>query len=411
MSTTGQARHFGEYGLFERPVDARNPPATRCSAQAVGDRYNPAGKPPCTYSNRADCELGDLTGKFGFFPQSRVASQFFDNNLPLGGTNSIVGRSVVLSDSDGARWICATIAPMTDANVNAAGQNCSQLAAMGSCAVKVFTTAALIAGIGRDNVSALLPTSCPTLQGADGAGSAADLTPAPLPTDDPSLADAPATTLVLTMAGTLSDFTPAKLASVKTSLASAAGISESLIDINIKSGSVVLEATMPSSGATIVMSQIQSGALKQLGGATVESVAISTTALSLEATDAPVPVSATAVPVDTMTTSPVSQASAAPSSEPPSRVPSTAMPPSRAPSTAMPSGAAALIGAPAKAATSNVPARYDGCLPRDPGAMFRPPCIAYALRLATHAVSDMCRAAPATVLTLAALAAAALLVS
>jgi hypothetical protein len=290
---------------------------------------------------------------------------------------------------------------MTDANVNAAGQNCSQLAAMGSCAVKVFATAALIAGIGRDNVSALLPTSCPTLQGADGAGSAADLTPAPLPTDDPSLADAPATTLVLTMAGTLSDFTPAKLASVKTSLASAAGISESLIDINIKSGSVVLEVTMPSSGATIVMSQIQSGALKQLGGATVESVAISTTALSLEATDAPVPVSATAVPVDTMTTSPVSQASAAPSSEPPSRVPSTAMP----------SGAAALIGAPAKAATSNVPARYDGCLPRDPGAMFRPPCIAYALRLATHAVSDMCRAAPATVLTLAALAAAALLVS
>ena len=316
MSTTGQARHFGEYGVFERPVDARNPPATRCSAQAVGDRYNPAGKPPCTYSNRVDCALGDLTGKFGFFPQSRVASQFFDNNLPLGGTNSIVGRSIVLSDSDGARWICATIAPMTDANVNAAGQNCSQLAAMGSCVGKVFATAALIAGI---NVSALFPTSCPTLQGAAGAGSAADLTPAPRPTE-----------------------------------------------------SVAISTTAPTTGP------------------------------SLPATDDPAPVPrATAVPVDTMTTSPVAQASAAPSSKPPSGVPSTAMP----------SGAAALIGAPAKAATSNVPARYDGCLPRDPGAMFRPPCIPYALRPATHAVRDMCRAAPATVLTLAALVAAALLVS
>ena len=101
--------------------------------------------------------------------------------------------------------------------------------------------------------------------------------PRSAPTPTPPSSAAPLTTLTLTMAGTVSDFTPAVLASIKTSLGTAAGISQSLISIgNVRAGSVVVPVTMPSSVAAIVVSQILSGTLQQLGGVTVEGVAIDT---------------------------------------------------------------------------------------------------------------------------------------
>ena len=84
------------------------------------------------------------------------------------------------------------------------------------------------------------------------------------------------TTLVLTMAGTLNDFTPTVLTSIKSSLAKAAGILESLITVRVQSGSVVLQAMMPSTAAASVASQIRSRTLKQLGAVTIESVAVLT---------------------------------------------------------------------------------------------------------------------------------------
>jgi hypothetical protein len=79
------------------------------------------------------------------------------------------------------------------------------------------------------------------------------------------------------VAGTVEEFAPgsAKLASVKTSLASAAGISESLVTVEVNAGSVALLVTMPQGAATSVVSQIQSGTLKQLGAVTVESITTS----------------------------------------------------------------------------------------------------------------------------------------
>ena len=86
------------------------------------------------------------------------------------------------------------------------------------------------------------------------------------------------------MAGSLGDFTPTVLNSIKSSLATAAGISASLVSVEAQSGtrrrSVVLKATMPSGAATSVMAQIQSGTLKQLGGVTVEGVAVGTVSTS-----------------------------------------------------------------------------------------------------------------------------------
>jgi hypothetical protein len=92
-------------------------------------------------------------------------------------------------------------------------------------------------------------------------------------------------TLTISMAGSLSDCTSALLTSVIASLATAAGIAQSLITVTVQSPSeprrlqprgVVLRATMPSSGAASVVSQIQSGTLTHLGGVLVQGVAVST---------------------------------------------------------------------------------------------------------------------------------------
>ena len=80
-------------------------------------------------------------------------------------------------------------------------------------------------------------------------------------------------TLALTLAGSVSEFTPLELSNVKESLAKAAGVSESAITLNVQPGSVVLQATMPSSAAARVQSQYQEGALTKLGRFTVEKVA------------------------------------------------------------------------------------------------------------------------------------------
>jgi hypothetical protein len=128
-----------------------------------------------------------------------------------------------------------------------------------------------------------LASSTPT---ADPRGTGVNLA-SPTPTADPRGTPTPnstPTTLLLTMAGSLGDFTPTVLDSIKSSLATAAGISASLVSVEVQSGtrrrSVVLKATMPSGAATSVMAQIQSGTLKQLGGLTVEGVAVGTVSTS-----------------------------------------------------------------------------------------------------------------------------------
>eukprot|EP00466_Bigelowiella_natans_P012156 jgi/Bigna1/128716/aug1.7_g3424 len=57
------------------------------------------------------CEIGDLSGKHGQFSAAIVNAEYNDTNLPLFGVNSIVGRSIVIHASGGARMACATIMP------------------------------------------------------------------------------------------------------------------------------------------------------------------------------------------------------------------------------------------------------------------------------------------------------------
>ena len=88
-----------------------------CSAASVGGHFNPfmANSSAQNYSamcsnNRSFCQVGDLSGKLGRLnASSSVTVSFTDDNLPLYGVHSIVGRSVVIHRSNGDRWVCANI--------------------------------------------------------------------------------------------------------------------------------------------------------------------------------------------------------------------------------------------------------------------------------------------------------------
>jgi polyhydroxybutyrate depolymerase len=135
--------------------------------------------------------------------------------------------------------------------------------------------------------------------------------------------------LLFTMAGSLGDFTPTVLDSIKSSLATAAGISAALVSVEVQSGarrrSVVLKATMPSGAATSVMAQVQSGTLKQLGGLTVEGVAVGTVSTSAPTTvvgfGSNAPITTTApVPKTPVPTGPPS-----PPTQPPTQFPTSVL--------------------------------------------------------------------------------------
>ncbi len=60
----------------------------------------------------ANCEMGDLSGKFGPLNISQsmdVLAQYTDPNLSLFGVYSIIGRSLVVHFSSGVRLVCANI--------------------------------------------------------------------------------------------------------------------------------------------------------------------------------------------------------------------------------------------------------------------------------------------------------------
>ena len=95
-----------------------------CSAASVGGHFDPfMARSISNYSTRCSnnhslCEVGDLSGKFGRFNASAsVTVTLTDNNLSLYGVYSIMGRSVVIHRSNGARWVCANIEYPSDVTV------------------------------------------------------------------------------------------------------------------------------------------------------------------------------------------------------------------------------------------------------------------------------------------------------
>lgn len=118
VNLTNLNRRVGSYHvhLFPTP-QMRSPPESTCSNDNVGGHWNPfdvdtqpSVYPPPPGSTHDQYEIGDLSSRHGSLSNAdNIQVSFTDWNLPLFGQNSIVGRSVVLHQPEGTRFICSSI--------------------------------------------------------------------------------------------------------------------------------------------------------------------------------------------------------------------------------------------------------------------------------------------------------------
>ena len=88
-----------------------------CGPAIVGGHYDPLGAfdnpnyaKDCNPHTPANCEIGDISGKFGNLPSSPVITQqLSDKFLSLFGVYSIIGRSIVIHFQNTSRFVCANI--------------------------------------------------------------------------------------------------------------------------------------------------------------------------------------------------------------------------------------------------------------------------------------------------------------
>jgi hypothetical protein len=112
INLAGLANLAGQYHVHMNPTQPLT--ADPCGDAATGGHFNPLNVPantPCTPTSPNLCEVGDLSGKNGDLAnQATVSWTKYDSYLPLSGTNSIIGRSVVIHKAaDASRWVCADI--------------------------------------------------------------------------------------------------------------------------------------------------------------------------------------------------------------------------------------------------------------------------------------------------------------
>ncbi|KAG1649777.1 Cell surface superoxide dismutase [Cu-Zn] 6 [Nymphon striatum] len=115
LQNRGKGYHIHE---FPKPyqLDENQP---LCTEEAVGGHFNPfqvdkEKSPLPGFGTTDQYEVGDLSGKFGFFEGNTITAHYVDFNLPMYGMHNIVGRSVVIHYPTGGRWICANIEYMKE---------------------------------------------------------------------------------------------------------------------------------------------------------------------------------------------------------------------------------------------------------------------------------------------------------
>lgn len=126
LNLTNLQSRVGPYHVHNFPVPSvRSPLPSICSNDNLGGHWNPFGlntsdqtypkQPGSTYDMY---EIGDLSGKHMFLTGlNEVDALFHDSSLPLFGPNSIVGRSIVIHQGNGARFVCAGIGYPGDVSV------------------------------------------------------------------------------------------------------------------------------------------------------------------------------------------------------------------------------------------------------------------------------------------------------
>ena len=112
----------GGYHIHEWPVPQKVLQGEAvCSNKNVAGHFNPLQVSSSLYPTPAmttpdKYEVGDISGKFGLMSSmNSYVKNMTDPNMQLFGKNTIIGRSLVIhKDSDGSRWICASIWPSDD---------------------------------------------------------------------------------------------------------------------------------------------------------------------------------------------------------------------------------------------------------------------------------------------------------
>ena len=108
----------GPYHVHNYPLpETRSPPQSRCTNDNIGGHWNPfnvnvssPAYPSGPGSTHDLYEVGDLSSKHGFLTERReLEDSYVDFSLPLFGRNSIVGRSMVIHEPNGARFVCSSI--------------------------------------------------------------------------------------------------------------------------------------------------------------------------------------------------------------------------------------------------------------------------------------------------------------
>lgn len=126
LNLTNLQSRVGPYHVHNFPVPSvRSPVSSICSNDNLGGHWNPFGLkmsdqtyPKLPGSTYDMYEIGDLSGKHMFLTGLNEADVVFnDSSLPLFGPNSIVGRSVVIHQGNGARFVCASIGYPGDVSV------------------------------------------------------------------------------------------------------------------------------------------------------------------------------------------------------------------------------------------------------------------------------------------------------
>lgn len=91
--------------------------ADPCSNANIMGHYNPlaivaSNSPPAGTGTVDQYEIGDISGKFGLLTGlNETQARYIDNNMPLTGPFSIVGRSLVIHAPNGTRLQCSDISP------------------------------------------------------------------------------------------------------------------------------------------------------------------------------------------------------------------------------------------------------------------------------------------------------------
>ncbi|RKP25794.1 superoxide dismutase, partial [Syncephalis pseudoplumigaleata] len=103
---------FYTYRVHEKPVPENG------DCNATGARLDPHGKQgaKCNKDTLSDCEVGDLSGKYGVFffeGQSDMHGLPLDREDPTikvtDGADGVIGRSLVVKTTDGTFIACGNI--------------------------------------------------------------------------------------------------------------------------------------------------------------------------------------------------------------------------------------------------------------------------------------------------------------